>query len=183
MNTLPIIIENISIRQDENGRYCLNDLHKASGGEARHKPGNWLVLQQTIELIEELTVAGIPATEQNQPVSTIQGGLKQGTYVCKELVYAYAMWISAKFHLKVIRTFDAVVSQAFDAACTWEQQRQGSKKIRAAFTDTLREHGVTGFGFAQCTNGIYRLCLTVQLNSLKLKRVWGLKICCGMLWV
>ena len=135
---LPIIIENIAIRQDEHGRFCLNDLHKASVGEKRHQPSNWLALQQTIELIEELPTPGIPGVEQNQPVNVINGGINRGTYVCKELVYAFAMWISPKFHLKVIRTFDTVVSQAFNAACTWEQQRQGSKKIRADFTDTLR---------------------------------------------
>ena len=30
-NTQPLVIGDFSIRQDEDGRYCLNDLHKASG--------------------------------------------------------------------------------------------------------------------------------------------------------
>ncbi len=41
------------IRQDEQGRFCLNDLHQASGGESRHRPAYWLSNQQTQELIGE----------------------------------------------------------------------------------------------------------------------------------
>jgi len=41
-------------------------------------------------------------------------------------------------------------------AHTWEQQRQVGKEIRADFTDTLKDHGVKGFGFTQCTKGIYK---------------------------
>lgn len=37
-----LVIVSVSIRQDEEGRYCLNDLHKASGGEQRHQPRYWL---------------------------------------------------------------------------------------------------------------------------------------------
>ena len=109
MNT--IAISNVAIRQTENNLYNLNDLHKASGGEKRHELTNWLKLQQTTELIDELSKPEISGLEENQQViKVVRGGNKRGTYACKELVYAYATWISAKFFLLVIRTFDAVVT-------------------------------------------------------------------------
>ncbi|WP_421412605.1 KilA-N domain-containing protein [Serratia plymuthica] len=107
MNNL-IVIENTTIRQDAAGRYCLNDLHRAAGGEERHKPKYWYATQQTKELVCLLTEGGIPPSLENQPINVIRGGLEQGSYACKELVYSYAMWISAAFNLKVIRTFDAI---------------------------------------------------------------------------
>ncbi|MCM5286132.1 KilA-N domain-containing protein, partial [Escherichia coli] len=110
MNNL-MVIDGIEVRRDAYGRYSLNDLHRAAGGEQKKRPKYWLSNKQTCELIEQLfTEGGIPPLEKNQPVSVINGGNNQGTYVCKELVYAYAMWISPSFHLKVIRTFDMVTS-------------------------------------------------------------------------
>ncbi|EAO8183698.1 KilA-N domain-containing protein [Salmonella enterica] len=103
MNSL-MVIDGIEVRRDVQGRYCLNDLHRAAGGEKRHSPGYWLENEQTKSLVEILGDTGIP-------VSVIKGGSGQGTFVCKELVYSYAMWISPEFHLKVIRTFDEVVNQ------------------------------------------------------------------------
>ena len=38
-----LVISDISVRQDAEGRYCLNDLHKSAGGEKRHRPNYWLV--------------------------------------------------------------------------------------------------------------------------------------------
>lgn len=87
------------------GLYSLNDLHKAAGGEEKHAPTNFMRLDQTQALIEE-----IKSAEMQICTKTVRGG-QGGTYVCRELVYAYAMWISAKFHLQVIRAFDALHNQ------------------------------------------------------------------------
>ena len=106
-NQKAIEIDGAVIRQDQHGRYCLNDLHKASGGEQKNQPRYFLENKQTQELIQALTDSGIPLS----PIEVIRGGLEQGTYVVKQIVYAYAMWISAAFNLKVINTFDAVVTQ------------------------------------------------------------------------
>lgn len=106
-----LIIANVPIRADEAGRFSLNDLHKAAGNHARHQPAQFVRLDSTGELVAELAAEG----DMGNPISVIRGGAEQGSYACKELVYAYAMWISAKFHLQVIRTFDAVATGALPA--------------------------------------------------------------------
>lgn len=127
-----IAIEGIEIRTDADGRFCLNDLHKASGNAEKHKPKFFLENKQTKELVQELIEGGNPPSVLSPPVSVIRGGLEQGTYVVKELVYAYAMWISAAFNLKVIRTFDSVAmgrtpalpnfANPAEAARAWAEQ-------------------------------------------------------------
>ncbi len=84
----------------------LTDPHHAAGGAEKHKPNRWLRNEQTQALIEEIKRSPDLGSE---PIKTVKGG-GGATYACKELVYAYAMWISAKFHLAVIRAFDALVS-------------------------------------------------------------------------
>ncbi|VWD15225.1 KilA-N domain-containing protein [Burkholderia contaminans] len=88
------------------GLFSLNDLHKASGGAAKHQPALFIRLDQTRALIAEIECS----TEmQNTAVRAIRGnradGMPQGTYACRELVIAYAAWISPAFHLNVIRVF------------------------------------------------------------------------------
>lgn len=103
-----LIVSSKTIRQDAEGRFRLNDLHKAAGGEKRHSPSYWLENQQTDALVRILQTTG-------NPVVSI-GGRSGGTYVCKELVYAYAMWISPEFHLQVIQAYDAIVRGQLEEA-------------------------------------------------------------------
>lgn len=105
-NTL--ILDNTTIKTDSEGRYCLNDLHKAAGGERRHEPLNWRNTDTFKGLVGELSTTG-------NPVVSVPGRYG-GTFVVKELVYAYAMWISPAFHLKVIRTFDQLQTQGVAVA-------------------------------------------------------------------
>ncbi|WP_096911018.1 MULTISPECIES: KilA-N domain-containing protein [Acinetobacter] len=111
-NTQPLVIGDFSIRQDEEGRYCLHDLHKASGGAEKHQPAFFIRNKQTKDLIAEIESEKHSANLQSA-VKTINGGNSRGTYVVKELVYSYAMWISAKFHLQVIRAYDSMVTRLF----------------------------------------------------------------------
>lgn len=109
MNTslIPTLyIDDNSVRVID-GLYSLNDLHKAAGGIEKHKPANFMRSENTQELISEIT----RCSDMSIAHKVIKGGNgHQGTFVCKELVYAYAMWISPKFHLSVIRTFDSIAN-------------------------------------------------------------------------
>jgi len=94
--------------------YSLNDLHKASGHNSKHQPANFIRLETTQELLNEISSSSDLRNTVNQSKKSYfakyQGGQNKGTWACKELVYSYAMWISPKFHLQVIRAFERMTS-------------------------------------------------------------------------
>lgn len=98
MSNLAIL--NTSIRSHEN-LFSLNDLHVASGGKDKHRPSFFIRLDTTKDLIAEIE------KETPNALKVIRG-TQGGTYACEELVIAYAMWISPKFHLIVLRAFLAM---------------------------------------------------------------------------
>ena len=158
-----ITILNTAIKQDKKGLFCINDIHKAAGGKNKHKPSYWLSNQLTKELIAEISSDG------GIPLSVVRGGLNQGTYVCKELVYAYAMWINAKFHLHVIRTFDEVIQQDYQR----QRLRELVKVEYKPMTDAIKfekEHqgkDVKYFHFSNEADLINRIAL--GMTSAKFK--------------
>lgn len=137
MNTSPIVISDTIIHQDSEGRYCLNDLHQAAGGDSKFRPTFFFRLDSTKALIEQLRCADMHTLN---PIEIIQGkGKIQGTFVVKELVYAYAMWISAEFMLKVIRTYDAVANN--QPTITQEHLQYLVEQIKPLLNTSLK-HGL-----------------------------------------
>jgi hypothetical protein len=103
-----IRIGNTVIHMDENGRYCLNDLHLASGGHEKDKPSQWLRANSAKRYVEFLTDLSANS-HLALPIETIKGTANPGTFAVKELVYTYAAWVSIEFHHEVITIYDRVI--------------------------------------------------------------------------
>lgn len=137
-SAIALTLGNITIRQ-LNGLFSLNDLHKAAGGEAKHQPALFMRMEQTQALITE-----IGNSTDSQSFKTKEGR-NGGTYACRELVIAYAAWISAAFHLKVIRVFLAATTRPTNPAIDYDRispaQAQDLKEIVAAIVQA----GIQGY--------------------------------------
>lgn len=114
-----LTIAGCEIRRDADGRYCLNDLHKASGGLRHHQPAKYLANKRTKASIAHLAAEAAAKSPNSETLKgpnsdllpvTITKGRNGATYVIKELVYDYAMWISPAFQFAVIRAYDALVT-------------------------------------------------------------------------
>ncbi|MDI2091324.1 KilA-N domain-containing protein [Commensalibacter oyaizuii] len=64
-----LIFAHTAIRQDIEGRYCLNDCHRASGMGISKKPSEWLRNEQTSKLIAEISQSGNLRFDGKQPFS------------------------------------------------------------------------------------------------------------------
>jgi len=121
-------------------------LHKSAGGEERHSPNRWTRTDGYQSLVLELTPELAFA-----PSESIRGGAAPGTYVCKELVYAYAMWISPAFHLKV---------NQLGSHGAPEGGHVYAEMQKAGLTSSLRQIVmVAGAGFEQCLPAVRRVLL------------------------
>ncbi|OPH36723.1 KilA-N domain-containing protein [Moraxella lacunata] len=137
-----LVISNHTISQDKNGFFSLNDLHKVSGGASKHQPSNFLRNAETQELIKEIELEKSNSSNLMSIAYTTTEGKKGGTFVCRELVYRYAMWISPKFSLMVIRAFDALNTGAIPCLETPKLSDEQCYQIQKAIKQKCLHNGV-----------------------------------------
>lgn len=102
----PSVLKNTLSNPETDGLYSLKALHKASGGLKKDAPSYWLDTQKTTNDIRFLQSQG---TNSGSLAIRAVEGRNGDTYVCRKLVYSYAMWISSEFHFMVIDVFDAML--------------------------------------------------------------------------
>ena len=93
------------VRLDDEGFVCLTDLWKASGGDPKNKPFEFLRSESTKRFIDELnSKAGYPALRIQK------GGANPGTWSDKLLAYKYAGFIDPAFEVGVYTILDKYFS-------------------------------------------------------------------------
>lgn len=160
-----LIIEGILIRQDADGRVCLNDCHRASGGDPNKRPQMWLRNDQAKSLIKEIIDAQICAS----PVSIIKGGLEQGTYAVKELVYAYAMWISPSFNIHVIQAYNALINHQTNCPHFLIPKTYAEAlRLAADQAETIKKLEIKGDAFDRISKSDGSFCITDAAKILQI---------------
>ena len=116
---MELTIGSKSIRMKD-GLYCLNDLHKASGGDPNNAPSQWVKNKQTKDFLQTMEISLVKVE-----------GRSGGTYSEKKAVYSYAMWISPQFQSHVIDAYDALVTGQLEDAK--RESTRATAKLEAPF--------------------------------------------------
>ncbi|ECT1022833.1 KilA-N domain-containing protein [Salmonella enterica] len=104
-----VIVNGVSVRVDDAGRYSLNDLHVAAvaNGEATgsQRPSVFLRSAQIKRFVKALETKALKsASEQNQPLRITKGGEETGAWGVELLAIRYAAWIKPEFEISVYET-------------------------------------------------------------------------------
>lgn len=185
MQNLPIIA-GVEITTDDQGRFNLNALHKASGGKDSKRPKTWLETKTAKDLVDELRQNS--ALGQNV-IKINKGGISPGTFAHELLAISYAGWISPSFQLSVNQTFlDYKAGKLAEtkpqlpdfndpaaAARAWADQYEKAKlaneKLEVADQEIQRLQGVCHTIAAQFTPGMTPASFCRQLNGVNVQQV------------
>ena len=97
-------IAGVEVFTDDQGRFSLNALHKASKEGEHKKPSEWLRTKQAQELVSTLKSQS-GDSRFGEPLNIIRGGHAPGTFAHELLAVSYAGWINPVFQLTVNQTF------------------------------------------------------------------------------
>ena len=136
---MSLSIMGTEIRQDSDGLYSLNDVHRASGGGEEKRPSKWLANEQPNSIARK-----IEAKARIRALAIKRGGNAPGVFACKELVLISATWLDDDFYIDVVCAFDYLLQGdtqgALDTALR-NALRMGYPGLQTTLKETRAEQG------------------------------------------
>lgn len=183
------VLRGRTIRVDENGLFCLNDIWLAAGFKRYQKPSDWRRLEITFRLttavLERITGKNRNWSKNDfRTVIYAKTGQLGGTYADVRLALAYAEYLNPKLALEVKEVFlrykaadptlaDEILQRATPIDNEWAGTRAIGRSVRAGYTAVLQKHGAVGGDYALCTNAIYLSLFNKTAKQLKASRAVG----------
>lgn len=180
-----LVYRETAIQQASDGMLNLTDMWRAAGSPVSKDPSKWVRLDGTQDLIEVLAV-----NVRQAHILRAAKGRGGSTWAVANLAIAYAKYLSPEFHawansvvverieeendpeLGITRSRARAVKswQRKGRSTGWIQKRLEGIEARNEFTDKLQQRGVNDFGYAYCTNAIYRPLLGGGATEVKKSR-------------
>lgn len=180
-----LVLRGQTIREDADGHICLDDIWQLAKATSTRAPKVWRGRSSTkrleTELQKKVTKSALMAETRAIPVAYAKRGRgNKGTFAHPVLAAAYAGYLSPKLKIEVLEVWlryragdaalaDEILQRASASDNEWAAVRALSRSKRVGYTDTLRDHGVTGRGYPQCTNAVYQEVLDGTAKQIKSK--------------
>lgn len=185
VDTTDLILRGKKIQVDADGFVSLNDIYNVSGLRKKRVPYEWQRLPSTQELIvalhERITGKSRNSDFRTSRVYKSASGANGGSWAHPVLAAAYAGYLKPELEIEMREVWlryrandatlaDDILQRATDDQNEWAGARAISRAKRNEFTKTLSQHGVDGFGFANCTDAVYTSILDGTAKQTKERR-------------
>ncbi|MCA1512180.1 KilA-N domain-containing protein [Bradyrhizobium sp. NBAIM01] len=181
-----LVLRGHRVYEDSHGNVCLDDLWRAAKAGAGKVPSKWRNTRMAKALIGELEKKIVNSSlKENKAVTSAiyakRGRGSTGTFAHPILAAAYAGYLSSKLELEVREIWlryrsgdaslaDEILQRATAEENRWVGARAISRSQRVAYTDTLKQHHVTGKGYMLCTEAVYLKLLGGRSHQLRQAR-------------
>ena len=167
-----LVMFDTTIRIDKEGRYCLNDLHKAaiaSGLDVERKnPSDFFRNDMAQKFIESLKKV---ENETTQNLVVVKEGRNGGTYAVRLLAQRYCGWLSSDFEVIVYKTFDGFTQAEHLRQSTRLEARLDFSAMTAAIKYSHEESGEEAkwWHYANECDMINRLAIGMTAKDYRLE--------------
>lgn len=171
MNGQQLQLRGRLISEDNRGNLRLDDIWTLAKQPKRKSPSEWQSSRPATALIEELqqriTTENVKCGRPNfKVIYTPIGTSYSGTFAHPILAAAYAGHLSPKLEIEVREIWlryragdatlaDDILQRASEEENRWAGMRALGRSQRKSYTDTLKNHGVHGKGYMECTEAVY----------------------------